>query len=59
MNRPLLGDKNVDLFGLEERGEEVKGKFRWKKKRGRKKMLSSGTDKMQKIGKPGLTKKDT
>lgn len=32
MNQPLLGDKNVDLFGLGERGEEVEGKFRWKKK---------------------------
>lgn len=58
MNQPLLGDKNVGLFGFWERGDEVEGKFRWKKKRGGEKMLSSGADRMQKVSKPGLTKRD-
>lgn len=48
----------MGLFGFWDRGEEVEGKFRWKKKRGREKMLLSGADKMQEVGKPGLTKKD-
>jgi len=51
MTQPLLGDKNVGLFGFWERGEEVEGKFKWKKKRGREKMLSSGAGRMQKDGK--------
>lgn len=40
-------------LGLWARGEEVEGKFRWKKKRGREKMLSSGAERMQEVGKPG------
>lgn len=58
MNQPLLVDKNVGLFGFWERGEEVEGKFRWKKKRGGEKMLSIGADRMQKARKPGLTEGD-
>lgn len=38
------------LFGFWEGGEEAEGKFRWQKKSGREKMLSSGAEKMRKAG---------
>lgn len=38
----LLGDENLPSSGAGEQGQDVEGKFRWKKQRGREEMKQFG-----------------